>query len=1052
MWFKAFVVFCAYRLSALFEHFGGDEFHLLFSLGDTNWIEILNFYSLLMLLTPMILWLWHKIPKALFVLFIPLSAIIYLKGYGIDVGPEHEIIKALLFGQKGYYVFSVFPYIGLYLFGFIGGYFFKVCLANGQLKKFFIGLIFINGVLAITFIALYYGDFSTHLINMKDNIYKHPPNFKYMIFALFVPTLIITFSYISDFFLKKKMGIVELIGRNSLFVFNVHFFLIFVVGKLYFGRLSSQSINTGMLCAALVVCVCVIGAFLWEKYYPARSKIKVFLANNRNGFSLMFICTLVFFLETCFFHMMLFVKDYLNANLVLVYVLFGLALGSFLRYFYSKGGLRTMALLVMGLIVSIYLAVVNIIWYPDSIPFSPFLWLPFTIAGFIIAQFFRLHNSGTMYFYDLLGAVCGIILSVTLIPLIRTENCVLFAGVLLSLWGVRVVSLSTMRTKSLILSTFILLLIITGYGFVYNLNYDSFNIAKVAKQNKMEKFGKIINDSKKYWIISSQDNLIQRVDVIYGRENKRSVAFDGFGSDSIYTKKTKVYKYDPRIVHSIFESTSPDVLVIGASAEGIIKPLRNETIAEKIDAIEINPAIIKIMKKPEQKFEVGLIKDVVPNYFQFSDRAYEGINIIRNDATTYLLHTNKKYDLITLMNTHPVIFVEYYGGPEYLHTKEAIRRYFDHLKPGGHVMIEERGNSDQAFYALYKIISTFYQTMKDVGIKSPENNILIYDYAYVKAKKNEEKLDIVPTTKYYTNVMFKNSPITERDKTFIDQWAQKIEKIHIQYFPGYDNNDSKMLKLIKDLKTGSRFFGSVDLAPITDNRPFPRDVSGQIGWVLKSFWNLIWGFVFLLAMIGYSVFRKREVKENTRETIIFAVYFSILGFAYLLIEVFMMQFYNGLMGGATYALIFIMGTLLFSSGIGAQSINKFGKRGVHILVSAIPIILLYHFFFNKMLLTAVASTPLVNSLWVSITVIPLGICMGAPFPFMLERSKQKLGSSIAPLFLALNLMFGALGVFFSIGFSLSAGFTATFLVGLGCYSVIILLMFMVEKKWKEQLL
>jgi len=450
MWAKAFIVYCAYRLSALFEHFGRNKFHSLVSFADTYWVEILNYYWLLMLLTPFILWIWHKVPKTLFALLIPLSVIIYLKGYGIEVGSQYEMTKALFFGQKGYSMFPVFPYTGLYLFGLMGGYFFKICLDGDQLKKFFTSLIFANIALGIAFIILYSGDFGGHLINMKNNVYKHPPNFQYLIFSLFVPMLIITLSYINSFFLKRKKGFVELIGRNSLFVFNLHFFLIFVGGKLYFGKLSSQSINTGMLCSALVVCACVIGAFLWEKCAPSRNKIKIVLANNHSGLFLMFISALVFFLETCFFHMTLYVKDYIDATLVLVYVLFGLALGSFLRYFYTIESPRTIALLVIGLIVSIYLAVVNIVWYPDLTTFSPLLYLPFIIAGFMIAQFFKLYNSGTMYFFDLLGAVCGIILSVILIPLIRSENCVLFAGVLLSLWGVRYVSLSRMRFKGAI--------------------------------------------------------------------------------------------------------------------------------------------------------------------------------------------------------------------------------------------------------------------------------------------------------------------------------------------------------------------------------------------------------------------------------------------------------------------------------------------------------------------------------------------------------------------------------------------------------------------------
>ncbi len=748
-------------------------------------------------------------------------------------------------------------------------------------------------------------------------------------------------------------------------------------------------------------------------------QVKQFFADDVHvdGIFLMFVSAIVFFLETCFFHMALYITDYLRANMVIVNVLFGLAVGAFISYFLKTVSRQIIVVLLSLLAVSIFSAAVNIVLFPSLFFFTPALWIPFSIAGIIVIQFFRLHDSGVMYFFDLLGAVGGILLSVSLIPLIRAENCVLIAGVLLSLWGIIYVYFFSMKGDKLLLVITGILFVCMNWLFVYNLRTDVFNIAQVAKCTKHSDRKKIFCWGKKPELEYSKDSLIQRIDITSGGVKRKNVAFDAFSNDSIYSNKTRKYRNDPRIIHNILED--PDVLVIGAGAEGIIKPLKNETSPEKIDAIEINPVIINIM---------------LEKYYELSQRAYSGINIIRNDANTFLNHTEKRYDLITLINTHMVKSIHYYGGPEYLHTKESIHKYFDHLKQGGHIMIEERENTDIAIKSFYRIVSTFYRVMQEQGIKDPEKNMVIYFYHFGK-RMAYDNIRKIPSSKCYINAMFKNSPITDKDKKIIETWSKINKRITFMYMPDGEKNNPEILSLLDALKKDKKIFKIADLTPITDNRPFPFDLRGQIDLVSGVFWKCAYllGAIFVLLFI-FAITRKCVVKKIPG--IIYILYFSFLGGAYLLIEIFFMQYYHKFMGGPNFSLIFIMGALLFSSGIGAYFVKRLGNKRVSLMIYVIPLVLCYHFYINKYILSFFLSTPLINSILVGISIIPLGFLMGLPFPYMLERSKEIFGERSVPLMFSFNLLAGSFGTILAILMSLVSGFQMTFIIGIVSYLVV----------------
>ena len=81
--------------------------------------------------------------------------------------------------------------------------------------------------------------------------------------------------------------------------------------------------------------------------------------------------------------------------------------------------------------------------------------------------------------------------------------------------------------------------------------------------------------------------------------------FDGESNDVIDSAAPFAFRNDPRIPFMYFEegrqynlfNPAPEVFIIGAAAQGIVKSIKFLVKDESlIDAVEINPAIVSLMK------------------------------------------------------------------------------------------------------------------------------------------------------------------------------------------------------------------------------------------------------------------------------------------------------------------------------------------------------------------------------------------------------------------------------------------------------------------------
>jgi spermidine synthase len=116
----------------------------------------------------------------------------------------------------------------------------------------------------------------------------------------------------------------------------------------------------------------------------------------------------------------------------------------------------------------------------------------------------------------------------------------------------------------------------------------------------------------------------------------------------------------------LFRHPQEDVLIVGLGGGGMIHFLRHADPAVRIDAVEIDPLVVKLADE------------------YFNVRSGENVNIITADGLKFIAETEKKYDVIYLdAFLKPSAETDATGVPLALRTQQFYQQLQTKLKPGG---------------------------------------------------------------------------------------------------------------------------------------------------------------------------------------------------------------------------------------------------------------------------------------------------------------------------------------------------------------------------------
>ena len=755
---------------------------------------------------------------------------------------------------------------------------------------------------------------------------------------------------------------------------------------------------------------------------------------------------LVIFYEVVAFQTLIFVTNYMKAVQILAIALIGIAAGGLLAFALRRRAsvaFFTVVALLIPLAVAIGFA--SLCLFPDS-PwiYSICLMLPFICCSLILSMIFTLAPPHRVYFFDLTGAAVGAVLTCISVPLVREEGSFLLI-MLLGFMVALVFSFpaSGPSPKKLRVGAVLGIWAIIAV-FSTNMAFDYLNLVRIVQKSpdkhkvftRYHKWKKTPKSKKNqsFKILESKGSLVERIDFIRLSKRWVQVIYNGYSNDHFTPKSEKRFTRDVRLPKGLVKD--PDVLIIGTAAEGVCKPAKVLGNG-KVVGLEINPPIVKLMQG---------------KYYKKSNYAYKDIEVHTIDARSYLKRTDRKFDIITMMNTHRIRNIGHAGQPEYLHTAESLSDVFDHLTDRGWLILEERNVSEQAELGIFRFISNARWVLKEkVGAAQPAKHFWVYNWYGLNIKQAHRK---------YTQIFIKKTPINGQDLEWIHSYTQnqndsvtkknKRSTLTTQYTPDkkYNNKISSLILAEDPYQVVSK--KNFNFSVITDDRPFPFDAKRKrphLWMILTPTVTLavLIGLLPAMVLIGQSARKRKEQASKFPPAgwgfgVAAIAYFAILGLAYLMMEVVLIQRLQHFIGKPVLTFAAVVGSMLLFSGLGSLASSKWAPKRIFAAFAGIVACGLILFGSLGWIIDTLIVLP--EALRVMATVIlvaPLAFLMGAPFPYGIGIVKERLGDRYGAAMFGLNGAFSALATPIALAVGMIVGFSAAFYTGVLLYLPCLLL-------------
>jgi len=444
---------------------------------------------------------------------------------------------------------------------------------------------------------------------------------------------------------------------------------------------------------------------------------------------------------------------------------------------------------------------------------------------------------------------------------------------------------------------------------------------------------------------------------------------------------------------------NPKALILGAGGGmDVLTALYHGATA--IDAVEVNPQVIELLKR---------------DHAEFAGRIYEKepVRIHLAEARGFAARGSGQYDLIqvSLLDSFgAAISASGALAASYLYTVEAFEDYYRRLAPGG-ILAVTRWLKVPPRDAL-KLFATAVAALDRLGVDTPGRRL-----AMIRSWMT-------------TTMLVKKAEFTPSDIAGIKSFCND-RSFDVIYYPGVRETDVNRYNVLD----APYFYQGVtallgeereefldrykfNVSPATDDRPYffhffkwrslgeILSLKGQGGLPLLE-WGypilavtllqaLILSFIFVLLPLGIVGRNRTKLKQKGR----LSIYFSALGLAFLFIEIAFIQKFILFLHHPVYAVSAVLCAFLIFAGLGSGFSQRWSHHvqrlrpaspGLPIAAAVVGIglfCLLYLFFLPPLFHHWIH----LSNAWkfpLSVLLIaPPAFFMGMPFPLGLARVAQ----------------------------------------------------------------
>jgi hypothetical protein len=516
-----------------------------------------------------------------------------------------------------------------------------------------------------------------------------------------------------------------------------------------------------------------------------------------------------------------------------------------------------------------------------------------------------------------------------------------------------------------------------------------------------------------------------------------SLMIDGVGGTQIVQfdgKPESLARYDylehdlTQLAHELVPAEGKQ-LIIGPG--GCVDVLQSYRAGRRdITAVEINPLVVEVVNERLRPFSGAPCK-------------LPGVQLEIENGRTFIKRTDEAFDLITLT------WVDAGGSrtatalnEDYLYTVDAYVEFLQHLEPEGYIgFLRALGiGTDQPLDSA-RALAIVLEALRQTGATDPKRHVMV----------------ALSDARFYHRVMVfvmaKRTPIAEPEIAKARSFLERMEFTPLWMPDGSVTREqparySKISDVIYDLITSSDPSSIYESAPIeveppTDDRPFyfiqtkgpnrePNEAMVQLGDATLVLATLV--IPFLLVPLVPLLRRQRLGGRVTWSSL---AYYSLLGVAFMMVEIELFHMLGLALGRPTLSLAVVLGSLLVFSGLGSLCAPRIMQRGSGSVLAAfiglIVLLTVFTFFKGPLLALIVAQSLPVRVLTSIALIAPIGLLMGTPMSMGMTALKSR--PDLMVWGWALNGAFSVFGSVLAMYFATTTGIAAALTLGTACYAV-----------------
>jgi hypothetical protein len=646
---------------------------------------------------------------------------------------------------------------------------------------------------------------------------------------------------------------------------------------------------------------------------------------------------------------------------------------------------------------------------------------PFVLIGLLNSIAFArfAEASSKLYAADLLGGVSGLVIAPLLIAEMGAINLLLLLVVIAT---TATCALIWMENQSMLRFPLIGAWLLSLVILIANLSSETitFSPEKISDAPPDKTLMAVMQDPRAR-LLESRWGAFARLDMVETGDDSLRYVFTDAGAGSIMvrydgTPESAAWVQDGIEYLPFTLENTRKVLVIGAGAgrDVVMAKLAG---AEDITAVEINNALVE-MTRDSADYN-GDIFDI------------PGVQTVVADGRNYIERSQEAYDLIYANVVYSQAAAPGHSAlaENYIFTREALQTYWDHLAENGRIgFVTHHGIEG------LRLVIAALDMLQGEGMSLPEA-LQHVSLASLRGGDPQSRTSVV--------MIMRQPWEAEQASRFASigrgLGAGMLYLPHIQElaFEGMLLNTVTLEEYIEDN-------ADFNYTPTTDNRPFFYQFRPGLPDELSSL--LVIAVVISFAYLSWVIFFFVRQDNQHWKRASLAPYFALLGAAFLLVEIPLIQRFNLLLGQPVLSLVVVIGSLLIGSGLGSLYSNRFGVEQLPRLVSrlsfGLAVLILISLAVYPWIIRQVLDFSLLLRLLVTvIALLPLGFLMGFPFPSGLRVAHRADPNGIAA-FWGANAVTSVLGSAGAMGLAVNYGFSTALALGAGLYGLVALLVYL----------